>query len=85
MHLIKDEGADDERSRGDDGDAEEYLKSKYKAMYQTVLLTYSFYMKRVEEMTPSELYDLFTLFGLLNLATRASDVGISGKEMVHFK
>eukprot|EP01084_Bolivina_argentea_P229041 386671_1 len=62
-----------------------YMKLKYEALYNKVIMSYYFYLKRFEELDSTTMYELLVHFHLLNLATIVSDVGISGAELIQFE
>eukprot|EP00484_Ammonia_sp_Unknown_P013456 CAMPEP_0197058632 /NCGR_PEP_ID=MMETSP1384-20130603/109791_1 /TAXON_ID=29189 /ORGANISM="Ammonia sp." /LENGTH=61 /DNA_ID=CAMNT_0042493457 /DNA_START=24 /DNA_END=205 /DNA_ORIENTATION=+ len=48
-------------------------------------MSYYFYLNPFEKLDSSEMYELLVQFHLLNLATRVSDVGITGAELIRFE
>jgi len=64
---------------------EGYLKLKYEALFNKVIMSYYFYLNKVGDMDSEEIYELLVQFHLLNFATKIVDVGITGEQLINFE
>ena len=61
------------------------MQLRYKSLFNKILMSYYFYLKPFEKMDSSDIYELLVHFHLLSLATKVSDVGMNGNDLINLE